>query len=95
MAGDAQSVRVSCRFRPINKIEEENGSLEECVTVADDGQLVTLSIGESQNAFTFDQSFTHMSTQQQVYDYTSKPQVSIEWRAIYWLTRPPSRGRVP
>ncbi|GBG29348.1 Kinesin-related protein 3 [Hondaea fermentalgiana] len=70
------NVRVCCRFRPANKVEEAQGA-ERAVSFGEDAASVTLheGIAKEDATFTFDRVFQESSQQDEVYDYCAKPLV--------------------
>ena len=63
------NIRVMCRFRPLNKSEEQIGS-KMCVKFPSDQQEETCLIGGK--CYVFDRVFKPDSTQEQIYSATAK-----------------------
>ena len=74
--GDAgAAVRVHCRVRPGNKIEDKHGG-KNCVrTNGEEGQISVKQREHGEHTFTFDTVFGPESTQAQVYEQVGKPVV--------------------
>ena len=66
-------MRVVCRFRPTNDIEEEQHG-EECINIVNE-QSVNLHVEENEHSFTFHQIFGQLATQQEVYEASGQPLV--------------------
>jgi len=77
------NVRVSCRFRPANALEEEHGS-HGCVEIGEDRTSVLFlgadasnkaDVDDESNTFSFDSVFQESSSQEQVYAFCAAPLV--------------------
>ena len=75
-SGDSgAAVRVHCRVRPGNKIEDKHGG-KNCVrTNGEQGQISVKQREHGEHTFTFDTVFGPESTQAQVYEQVGKPVV--------------------
>eukprot|EP00163_Fabomonas_tropica_P011676 TRINITY_DN2247_c0_g1_i2.p2 TRINITY_DN2247_c0_g1~~TRINITY_DN2247_c0_g1_i2.p2 ORF type:complete len:102 (-),score=12.77 TRINITY_DN2247_c0_g1_i2:202-507(-) len=60
-------VRVVCRFRPPNSVEQENG-VDQCVKFDSAEQVTHYSATESKHTFTFDNVLDTSTTQGQVFE---------------------------
>lgn len=67
------SIRVVCRFRPLNKLEIGLGG-ETCIDINNNQVQVTQTKkGNKKNKFTFDKIFGPKTTQQGFFEVVGKP----------------------
>lgn len=70
---DKRSIKVVCRFRPLNS-KELAISREMCVSLQDDRELnIKSTIEKNKYNFKFDKIFDTKASQDDVYSYTAKP----------------------
>jgi len=68
----AASVRVCCRFRPVNSVEKsENARV--CISIPQDSQVNIAQKGKAAKKFFLDHIFPPNSEQETVYNYTGRP----------------------
>eukprot|EP00002_Diphylleia_rotans_P028308 TRINITY_DN5713_c0_g1_i3.p1 TRINITY_DN5713_c0_g1~~TRINITY_DN5713_c0_g1_i3.p1 ORF type:complete len:618 (+),score=132.43 TRINITY_DN5713_c0_g1_i3:60-1913(+) len=65
------SVRVVCRFRPQNKIEDSKGA--KVIVDFPDPATVAIKGSEAAHKFTFDRVFPPTTAQSDIYDYAARP----------------------
>ena len=63
------SVRVACRFRPINQRERDEGQSDVVIEILGGGTQVKYR-GKKTQSFSFDRAFPTNCTQQDVFDHT-------------------------
>ena len=68
-ADTRQNVRVICRVRPSNKIEQAAGGIN-CVKHTTES--IEVQVEDRTDSFTFDRVFGAESTQEEVFTYTAK-----------------------
>ena len=68
------SVRVACRFRPINQRERDEGQSDVVVEILGGGTQVKYR-GKKTQSFSFDRAFKPNASQQEVFDHTGAPLV--------------------
>lgn len=70
---DQNNVRVVCRFRPLNDLENQRAQ-GLCVSFSDQTVCVNSQSDSAENLkFTFDKVFTPQSSQEAVYNFAAKP----------------------
>jgi len=67
-----ESIRVVCRFRPLNKIELAKGSKCSVTGMTDDAVNLATADGNAYS-FSFDRVYGTSSSQVEVYEYAAKP----------------------
>ena len=77
---DTGNVKVVCRFRPLNKSEQEKAGVSQICEFSEDKKSVTIKqcrgnevLDSGGNKFTFDRVFDMDVTQREVYEQSAKP----------------------
>jgi kinesin family member 5 len=76
-----ESIRVVCRFRPLNKIELGKGSKCSVSGMTEEAVNVATADGNTYN-FSFDRVYGTSSTQAEVYEYAAKPILDALFRGF-------------
>eukprot|EP00929_Paragymnodinium_shiwhaense_P119403 TRINITY_DN912_c0_g2_i1.p1 TRINITY_DN912_c0_g2~~TRINITY_DN912_c0_g2_i1.p1 ORF type:complete len:781 (+),score=184.31 TRINITY_DN912_c0_g2_i1:187-2529(+) len=77
-----ESIKVCCRFRPLNDLERRETS-RTCVEVAaPDAASTTVYVPTTDHTFVFDRVFRWDASQKEVYDYAAKPIINAVLRGF-------------
>ncbi|KAJ1656928.1 hypothetical protein IWQ61_003589 [Dispira simplex] len=70
----SNNIKVICRFRPQNSIENRNGGVP-IIEIDENGESVKVNAKEFQGAFTFDRIFGMGTTQEELFNYSIRSTV--------------------